>query len=339
MKAINKYMWLLVWLAGMTLPLQGCNLANSADYDGYADEPSASIAIKSTEPSANTDGSYEENTEITLRASGTGSNNSGIQTCDLSLFKLGTDDVFGTTAISSVTGCGETTMVAPSTGTYKLVLTVTDDNQKTAKTEKSIKVSESILNSEFTATQQTNTMQINLDASTSTKGEGGTITSYAWQVRLKVDDSTTTNVSSQTNSSPETKVVVDSDGIYVIQLTVTDAGSNTDVEQQQVAISSSTSLVPEFSFTNSTGFVAPSDLLVQISASEASNLNHLICYLWLYSSGEIAETATYQVYAENSTTQSSCSIPIPAAGLYAVDVKAVNNDGSEHVRRKVIQLN
>lgn len=340
MKTIRNGLFIAGFLMGAILPLQGCNLANSADsVSNGSDEPSASLSIKSALPAANTDGSFEESTELTLVASGSGSRNSGIDSCDLSLFKLGTDDVFGTTAISSITGCGETTMVAPTTGIYKLVLTVTDENAKTAKTEKSIKVASSILNAEFSATQATGLMQINLDASTSTKGQGGSIVSYTWQVRLKIDDSSTADVSTQTNSSPETKVVVNSDGIYVIQLTVTDAGSNTDVEQQQVAISSTDPLVPEFTLNSPTGFVAEDNLEVSIDTTEAANIDHVNCYLWLYDGTALSETPISESYAELSVAHPTCTLPVYEAGVYTVEVEAINSEGNEHSRYKVIQYN
>lgn len=336
---IQKRKWMMLAM-GLTLPLAGCNLANSADSESAgSDEPSASLTIKSVDPVPNTNGSIEENAELTLVASGIGSKNSGVKSCDISLYRFDSSDVFGTTAVSSIPGCGETIMVAPATGRYKLVLTVTDNNDKTAKTEKKIEVAKSILNAEFTVAQEPNKMQMNLDASTSTKGAGGEIVSYLWKVKLKLDDLTTPlTFTTQTNSSPETSVVVNSDGIYVVELTVTDKGNNTDVEQKQIEMTSSGALIPNFNAVTA-GFTAPGNLTVQLDTADLTNINSLTWSLFTYSTEDgLATSPAIWDVTHVAPSGADWTIPVPVAGLYIIELKVINNDGNEHRRRKIYRI-
>ncbi len=94
------------------------------------------------------------------------------------------------------------------------------------------------LTANFTATPSdtpASTFDIALDATSSTKGETGDIDTYTWQVRKKENDSVGTLVSTVGPlNSPTTSVVVQSDGIYVVKLTIVDTGAKTTSTEKNI---------------------------------------------------------------------------------------------------------
>jgi len=330
--------------------LVSCNLANSASYeeatpDEGLDTPTASLTITN----APSDNRFQEREALEISVSGQGSRNSKLASCVTSLYPRLNTSAFSTTAVNTAESCTSATITPPSNGEYRLELVVTDDNSMTAKDEASIIITETVLNAEFTATNPTGTL-INLDASDSRSGSNGEIVSYAWQVRLKVDDSSAFGSVTQTNSSPTTSVSVETDGIYVIQLTVTDGNGNTDIQQESISINATGTFIPDFNSgateynelvdNDATDpFEAPGNLLLEITNSGAfpDDVNRVICNLYDSSSLDtIVETANANFL---NVTTPSCELPVVAAATYIVEVKVILNNEAEYQRRRVFVSN
>lgn len=377
-----------VMLLGLSMAMSGCNLANSANGAGTMAIPVDSTTTGTTTTTTTTDTNttpvmtsvpvasisivnpssdnvYLEQQNLTIDVSGTTTNGAVITECMTSLYQLKSTDVFGSsgTLMSSLDTCGQTTMLLPTAGRYLLKLQVTDSYGKTAKASQSFVVSSNPLNAEFSVVQgvesinSTGSMRLNLDASKSLKGAAGEIKSYAWTVQLKVDDSATyINAQTQTNKSPTTSMVVNTDGVYVVHLTITDTLGNSDSEQQQVFVSSNATsrFIPNFdmSWDDGTGAivgvagaVAAGNLVVTIDNTNLLDINHGLCSLFLQDpaatpTAGVEPVPTEFAYADfvNSVTP-NCYLPIIVAGIYVVELKVVSSLGTEYIRRKVITIN
>ncbi|MDG6772762.1 hypothetical protein QCB45_00265 [Thiomicrorhabdus sp. ZW0627] len=330
-------------LASVSL-LSGCNMANSAD--GGSDsssnlaEPTAAVSVVSSTPEANSSGYYNERSTLTVNASAVGSLGSSV-TCSISFdYKSAVATDFSN--LQTVSGCGAKDFnLYSGAGVYRVKLTATDANSKVAEDQKFViaiptAISDTpYLSANFnftTSTDLANLFDVYLDATSSTKGETGDIVSYTWQIRLKQDDGNESLVSTVgPNISPVTTVTVNQDGIYVVRLTVVDAGSQTATTEKMFSVDTANTLVADFSATISG--TAPVNIGVDASSSTvAAGVNH---YVWEVSTvGAETDAVIYRLTVESATTV----LPITSAGTYLITLKVIDNLGNEHQISRVVTV-
>lgn len=356
-------------LSGVLLNLSGCNLANSADYggDGLA-APKANLNIVD----ASTGNLYSEQQEITLETSGEGSRNSSVASCITTLYQKDDTGLFDTKgqAMGEVTQCGRTNMVMPSVGQYILDLVVTDDLGATASTQRTITVVEPIFDALFTAQQYASTstdangvtyddsvMGIRLDATASLTGRSDAQLAYNWTVRLKLDNNTELTVDSFVSQEPITTLQVDTAGIYVVQLTLTDNYGNRDVVQDSVSIYSAFAeeFAPDFNMYTTlvdTTATPPTYALGQINGIETSlfapntlqvdvlpnNSQADYAYCRLLSATQQEVTQPDYIQFDANAVSKICYLPVIVGGTYIVEVTVIATDGTEHALQKTVRF-
>ncbi|MDX1347548.1 MAG: hypothetical protein R3189_04780 [Thiomicrorhabdus chilensis] len=323
--------------------LSGCNMANSAD--GGSDsaptnlmEPTASVSIQSALPVADSQGYYEEDAIVTVNASAVGSLGSSV-TCSTTLS-------YNDAVVDTILGCGtKQFQLASGAGAYRIKLTATDANSLVAEDQKFlIAVPQLLANSVYlsadfnftTSSDVANSFDVFLDATPSTKGEAGDISTYTWQIRLKQDDNDETLVDTVgPTNSPTTNVTVNQDGIYVARLTIVDEGDNTAVTEKMFSVGTGSALVADFSVAVSGA--APVNIDVDASSSTiAAGADH---YIWeVYpldgTSGEVAEEAIYRLTVESATTV----LPIAVSGTYLIRLKVIDTLGNEHLIARLVNV-
>ncbi len=319
--------------------LSGCNLANSAD-DGSEKNATANISIQSSIPIANTSGYYQEKSIVVVNATGSGSKSS-LVTCVTTISQKA-NSVIDYTVVDVITGCGNKEVaLVNGAGAYKIKLVVTDGNSKTAESQKFAIVlpttigSDVFLSANFTATPSTSsesTFDIALDATSSTKGETGDISTYTWQIRKKENDATSTLVSTVGPvNSPLTSVVVQSDGIYVVKLTIVDNGSKTASTTKTFTVSTGGDLlIADFSITIPAGG-APINIQVDASTSTVTNIDH---YAWDLYASDALTASIYHVETESV----QANIPIVGSGIYLIRLRVIDTIGNEHEMTRTFQI-
>jgi len=323
----------------LSVVLSGCNLANSAG-DDTKRNATANVSIQSSMPAANASGYYQEKSIVIVNATGSGSKNS-LVTCETTISKKA-NSVIDYAVVDVITGCGNKEVAfVNGAGAYKIKLVVTDGNSKTAESQTFAIVlpttigSDVFLSANFTAIPSTSsetTFDIALDATSSTKGETGDISTYTWQIRKKENDATTTLVSTVGPvNSPVTNIVVQSDGIYVVKLTIVDNGSKTASTTKTFTVSTGGDLlVADFSITIPAG-VAPINVQVDSSTSTVANIDH---YAWDLYASDTSDTVIYHV--ETESTQAN--IPIVATGIYLIRLRVIDSIGNEHETTRTFQI-
>lgn len=327
-RSINQFLILSL----LSVFLYGCNLANSSDADKVQKNASANISIQSSSPTVNASGYYQEKSIIIINATGVGSKDSAIN-CVVTVSQKA-NSVTTYTDVDVINGCGQQTVgLVNGAGDYKIKLLVTDANSRTAEAQTFAIVvptsvgSDSFLSANFSATPSVvaaSTFDIVLDATSSTKGETGDISTYTWQIRKKENDSVTNLVSTiGPIHSPVTSVVVQSDGIYVVKLTIVDNGSKTASTIKTFTVSTAGSLlVADFTITIPVGTV-PLNIQVDGSTSTIASVDH---YAWdLFASGALT-TSIYHVESESAIA----NIPIVTAGIYLIRLRVIDAIGNEH---------
>ena len=119
--------------------------------------------------------------------------------------------------------------VYETTGTFVVVLRVTDDAGQTGTVSKSITVESNnpTADFDFAPTMPTEDLPVTFDASVSEAGKGRTITGYSWDFG-DGDTSSSGPVESHTFEDP---------GTYLVRLTITDDVGKTDTAFQEVTVS------------------------------------------------------------------------------------------------------
>ena len=119
--------------------------------------------------------------------------------------------------------------VYETTGTFVVVLRVTDDAGQTGTVSKSITVESNnpTADFDFAPTMPTEDLPVTFDASVSEAGKGRTITGYSWDFG-DGDTSSSGPVESHTFEDP---------GTYLVRLTITDDVGETDTAFQEVTVS------------------------------------------------------------------------------------------------------
>lgn len=330
----------LILLTFITLFLPSCNLANSADEDNLSKNASAKLTVQSAIPSANAEGYYQENSLLTLNASGRGSLDSAI-TCVITVQKK-LDSTTSYTDVNVINGCGEQAMdVDNGAGVYRIKLLVTDGNSKTAEARTTLIVEPSSISSEpylsanFTAIPSSlvgHGFDVALDATSSTKGVSGDIATYTWQVRKKENDATTNLISTVgPMNSPVTNVVVPSDGIYVVQLDIVDDGAKTASTAKTFSVrTGADTLVADFSLTIPAGQV-PINITADSSSSTVTNIDNYAWDVFLYT-----DLATSLYHVETEST--SVNLPIGEVGIYIIRLRVIDSIGNEHEVSRTFQV-
>ncbi|HBQ44539.1 MAG TPA: hypothetical protein DD716_02660 [Thiomicrospira sp.] len=323
--------------------LASCNLANSADSDSpsasaTAKKPSATISIQSSIPDANADGYYQERSKVIIQASATGSFGSAV-TCVITVSHKANTATY--TEVDILNDCGTRNIAFDSgAGVYKIKLVATDANSLVAEAQTFAIVvpntigSGSNLTANFTATPSdtpASTFDIALDATSSTKGETGDIDTYTWQVRKKENDSVGTLVSTVGPlNSPTTSIVVQSDGIYVVKLTIVDTGAKTTSTEKTFTVGDNGSLLSA-DFTVTATSPAPVNVQVDASTSSVNNIEH---YAWDLFSAEDLTVSLYHVETEIVTA----NLPITASGIYHIRLRVIDATGNEHETTRLLQV-
>ena len=322
----------LLILSLLSAFLYGCNLANSANDDKSKKNASASISIQSSSPVVNANGYYQEKSTVVINATGEGSKGSAI-TCVVTVSQKA-NSVTEYTDVDVINGCGNQTLgLLNGAGGYKIKLVVTDSNSKTAEAQTFAIVlpnnisDDTFLSANFTATPSVaagSAFDIALDATSSTKGEAGDISTYTWQIRKKENDFVTNLVSViGPINSPVTNVVVQSDGIYVVKLAIVDNGAKTASTVKTFTVSTGGGLlVADFSITIPAGAV-PLNIQVDGSTSTVTNVDH---YAWDLFASDALTTSIYHVESESAIA----NIPIVAAGIYLIRLRVIDATGNEH---------
>jgi predicted component of type VI protein secretion system len=338
-KRTNIFYVALTALGSLTVLISGCNLKSDASQpaanpDLSLTEPVAQIKVLT--PASLAGGYYQENDTVSYEVEAKGSQGSEV-TCSTEIAQRSLTD--GTySAQDTHQGCSATSYnFQPTSGSatmvYRIKASVTDANSKTADTQTFLLVRNdgAFLSAKFTATlsqQSGQSLQVNLDASTSTIGDTGNIKSYTWQIRKKQDDNSETLVQTVgPENSPQTSVVVESDGIYVIKLTIADESDKAASATQQMAINLNNTHY--FDFTMSVSGNAPLNMGVSANTTNiAAGANH---FIWdVYSS----EDLTVSIY-HHETESSSTVLPIISAGTYVIKLKVIDNLGNEHELSRV----
>jgi len=333
--------WLNILL--MLGVLAGCNLGSSTSEKQVSSllaEPMVRISAIQSNNALTARGEYHDRDEITVTLEAKGSLNSSV-TCSVSLQYLSsgsyTDDPSG-----PVAACNDIHLALSSgAGVYRLLAKVTDGNSKTAESRRFlIATSQSItdrpyLQASFTPTVSTNisnAYEIQLDATGSTAGETGDIVSYTWQIRLKQNNSGTT-VDTFTEYGPKTSVVLNNDGIYVVKLTVTDAGGKTSSMTKQFSVGLNSSVVVTFTFsTTSASPTAPLNLNVDESGSTISaGVDH---YIWQVYKSDALDAVIYEIQTESATT----TLPLIDPGTYLIKLKVIDKTGNEHDYSQLVSV-
>lgn len=323
--------------------LAGCNLGSSTSEKQISTpllEPRVRISsIKPTEQAKplTTEGYYHINDEILVTLETAGSQNSDV-TCSVSLQYLSSGS-FVDSPSGSIAACNTIYFsLTTDAKVYRVLAKVTDANSKTSQTQRFLILSQDdipYLMADFTPTivSTSSSYAIKLDATSSKVGETGSIVSYVWQMSLKQDDSSTALVQTLTENGPVTSVAVNSDGIYVVKLTVTDAGGKASSMTKLFSVG-----IPgddlEVSFvTTSVNPSAPLNLAVDASGSNVTaGVKH---YIWqVYNS----EDLTVKLYDDVVTESAVTTLPIITAGTYVIKLKIIDISGNEHEYSRVVQV-
>jgi PKD repeat protein len=186
-------------------------------------------------------------------------------------------------------------------GTYKVVLTVTDNSGATATSTAQVTVAAPHVNQPPTASiaATVSNLTANLDGSKSTDADG-TVVSYAWDF----GDGTT-------GSGATVSHTYVSAGTYTVKLTVTDDGGATGTTTTTVSVAPPANVPPTAAFTPTTNALA---LAVDASASNDPD-GSVVSYAWDFGDNAKAsgKTATHS-YA--------------AAGTYTVTLTVTDNQGA-----------
>jgi PKD repeat protein len=184
------------------------------------------------------------------------------------------------------------------TGTYNVVLTVTDDVGQTDTESNTVTVSSGTTQSptaafNFSPSQPAVNQPVFFNGSASTGG-AGTITSYSWDFG---DGSPISTNAGPTTSHPYTAA-----GTYVVRLVVTNSSNQTATTTGSVLVNT-TGVVLTANFTFS-----PTDphngTVVQFNGSDSSPAGQIVSYVWDFGDGSPTATGvtTSHAFAVTVTT-------------------------------------
>lgn len=338
--------WSMLFCSGMLL--SGCNMANSdsgVSSSSSASVPSASVTLTSASTEPDEQGYYAENTTFTVNATASGSLGSTVSCAVELAYKSGASSDFNT--LQTLNGCGAQTFnLYSGAGVYRFKLTATDANSLVAEDQKFVIAvplaigDEPYLSADFDFTVSTDPeslFDVALDATPSTKGEGGDIATYTWQVRLKEDDEDESWASTLgPYNSPTTNITVNRDGIYVVRLTLVDQSEQTAMAEKMVVVGSSQTLIADFSV--SVSGAAPVNVDVDASSSIISaGVDH---YVWeVYDAATTAAEDTESLPIYRLTVESAtAALPIISAGTYLIRLKIIDSIGNEHEISRVVSV-
>lgn len=349
-KHTNLQVKFIIHLLSIILVLSvfaGCNLGSSTSQKQVStplSAPQVRISSIQTNRSLTVRGEYHERDLITVGLVAQGSQFSGVS-CNVSLQHL-VDGSYVDTPDSPIASCSDIRFIlAPGAGVYRLYAKITDGNSKTAETQQFlIVVPQSVserpyLQASFTqkvSKNENNAYEVQLDATNSTVGETGDIVSYVWQYRLKQNPANT--AVTMTENGPKTTVVVQKDGIYVVKLTITDAGGrvSTMTKQFDVGIANS-GLEVKFTTTpstaNSTSGVgaAPVNLTVTSTSIVSAGVDH---YIWQVYKSDALDTVIYELQTETKET----TLPLIDPGTYLIKLIIIDKTGNEHDYSRLVTV-
>ncbi len=354
MKFFEKLLAVVVFglLAILMGSLEGCNVASSAtdkQVSTLSSEPYVrSVSISPKTFSLTSLNEYTSGDTIDVSVDAIGSNNSAVS-CSVSLQYLDIGSkTFSDVPGGTVSSCSNIEFnLNLGAGDYKLLAKVTDGNSKTVEVQKFLKVrpdpNHPYLQASFTVTPDSNFLEINLDATKSQTGATGEIVTYQWQIRQKFDDGTNAAVSTLTESAPKTSVVLNNDGIYVVQLTVTDQGGKTSTSTRQLNVSSGNSLIVVFdaTVTSSIGSTNPAGSFpadINVAISNTSNITAGVDhYIWRMfdSKGQVVPIGDLNYVQTESPT---AILPAFKSDDYLIQVKVVDKTGNEHTFSRIVHV-
>ena len=335
----------------MIFILLGCNLSSSETEIQVSNpplKPSVKISNIRSSGGLTTNGEYYERDSIEIALEVLGSQYSSVA-CEVFLQKLSSEG-YVNTPNSPMASCQNLVFNFDSgTGLYRLLAKVTDANSKTAETQRFLLVvpksisDQPYLQAIFNHTTSSlveNAFEVLLDATPSKIGETGDIVSYTWQYRLKQDPETSTITLKE--SGPITSVVFQSDGIYVVKLTVTDAGGKTASMTQQFGVGLNQPISLSFTFSNGTSVAvpgttagAPTAFNLQVDASGsviAAGVDH---YIWQVYKSDALDDMIYEIQTETPTT----TLPLIDAGVtYLIKLRVIDQTGNEHAYSQLVSI-
>jgi hypothetical protein len=213
-------------------------------------------------------------------------------------------------ASTDVTGLAE--------GVYQFKLTVTDDKGATGTSTVTItvKAASNIPPTANAGTDQTITLPTN---SANLSGSGtdadGSISSYQWS---QISGPSTTTINN--SSSASTSVVGLSAGVYIFQLKVTDNQGATANSSVEVTVNEAVNLPPIANAGADQAINLPTNS-INLSGSGTDADGSISSYQWSQISGP--STATI-----NNSSSASTSVVGLSAGVYAFQLKVIDNQGA-----------